>query len=200
MYKIITFLLLSFGLGFSVNDAGEKLLGSLQDKFDKVTNLSAEFKQTSNGKASLNGKFFFKKEDKFRIELKNSTLVSDGTTNWSYNQKEHKVIMSSNNSSNASPFSLRKIVYDYPKECSIGSETIDGREILVLTPNENSEIGYSLVKIWINKENLIERIVLIDKANNNIQIDFSKYKLNQKLTDNYFNFTPPEGSKVIDLR
>lgn len=200
MYKIITLLLLSFGLGFSSNDAGEKLLAGLQDKFDKLTNLSAEFKQTTNGKAALNGKLIFKKEDKFRIELKNSTLVSDGTTNWSYNQKEHKVIISSSNDSNASPFSLRKIVYDYPKECSIGSETIDGREILVLTPNENSEIGYSLVKIWINKENLIERIVLIDKANNNIQIEFSKYKLNQKLTDNKFNFTPPEGSKIIDLR
>ena len=68
------------------NDAGEKLLGGLQDKFNKITNLSAEFNQTTNGKAAMNGKFFFKKEDKFRIELKNSTLVSDGITNWSYNQ------------------------------------------------------------------------------------------------------------------
>ena len=200
MYKIITLLLLSFGFGFMSNDAGEKLLGGLQDKFNKITNLSAEFKQTTNGKAAMNGKFFFKKEDKFRIELKNSTLVSDGTTNWSYNQKENKVIISSNNGSNASPFSLRKIVYEYPKECAIGSETIDGREVLLLTPNENSEIGYALVKIWINKENLIERIVLKDKAGNIIQIDFSKYKINQKLNDDKFNFTPPEGSKIIDLR
>jgi outer membrane lipoprotein carrier protein len=200
MYKIITLLLLSVGFSFNLDDGGEKLLRNLQDKFGKVTNLSAEFKQTTNGKALLNGKFFFKKEDKFRIELKNSTLVSDGTTNWSYNQKEHKVIISNNNGSNASPFSLRKIIYDYPKECSIGSEIIDGREILILTPNQSSEIGYSLVKIWINKENLIERIILNDKAGNSIRIDFSKYKINWKIADNKFNFTPPEGSKIIDLR
>ena len=191
---------MSFGFNYNADDAGEKLLKNLRDKFDKVTNLSAEFKQTTNGKALLNGKFLFKKEDKFRIELKNSTLVSDGTTNWSYNSKEHKVIISSSNGSNASPFSLRKIVNEYPKECSVGSEIIDGKEILILTPNQSSEIGYSLVKIWINKENLIERIVLNDKAGNSIQIDFSKYKINQKMDDDKFVFSPPEGSKIIDLR
>jgi outer membrane lipoprotein carrier protein len=135
-----------------------------------------------------------------RIEFKSSTLISDGATNWSYNHKEHKVIISKNDENNASPFSLQKVVYDYPKECVVASEMDNGVEILVLTPNQDSSIGYSSIKIWINKENLINRIVLKDKADNLIQIDFSKYKVNQKISDSKFNFTPPEGSKVIDLR
>jgi outer membrane lipoprotein carrier protein len=76
----------------------------------------------------------------------------------------------------------------------------NGIEVLVLIPNKESSIGYSLIKIWVNNENLINRILLKDKADNLTQIDFSKYKVNQKITDSKFNFTPPEGSKVIDLR
>lgn len=196
----LIFLLLSITFNLNYADAGNDILRNLQNKFDVINDLSAEFNQSTNGKTNVIGKFIFKKEDKLRIEFKNSILISDGSTNWSYSQKEHKVIISSNDNSNASPFSLKKIVYDYPKECAVSYESDSGKEVLVLTPNKNSAIGYSLIKIWVNKENLIGQIVMKDKADNLIHIQFSKYKINQKISDNKFNFTPPEGSKVIDLR
>ena len=199
MINIISLLLL-FTVGLNYFAVDDELLKNLQDKFDEVKDLSAEFKQSTNGKAVVSGKFFFKKEDKLRIEFKNSILVSDGSTNWNYNQKENKVIISKNDDSNASPFSLQKVIFDYPKECMVSSEMDDGTEVLILTPNKESSIGYSLIKIWLNNENLIIRIILKDKADNQIQIDFSKYKVNQKIADSKFSFTPPEGSKVIDLR
>ncbi len=200
MANIISLLLLLFFAKNNYYETGDKLLKNLQEKFNRVNDLSAEFNQSTNGKTILIGKFFFKKEDKLRIELKNSILVSDGMTNWSYNQKENKVIISKNDHSNASPFSLKKIVNDYPKECLISSETEGGNEVLILTPNSGSTISYKSIKIWINRENLISKIVLKDKADNLTQIDFSKYKVNQKISDGKFSFTPPEGSKVIDLR
>ena len=199
MINIISFLLL-FTVGLNYYAVGDKLLRDLQDKFNEVKDLSAEFKQSTGGRAVVSGKFLFKKEDKLRIEFKNSILVSDGSTNWNYNQKENKVIISKNDDSNASPFSLQKVIFDYPKECMVSSEMDDGTEVLILTPNKESSIGYSLIKIWLNNENLIIRIILKDKADNQIQIDFSKYKVNQKIADSKFSFTPPEGSKVIDLR
>lgn len=199
MINIIS-LLLFFTVNLNFDDVGDRFLKNLQDKFDKVKDLTADFKQSTNGKAILNGKFFFKKEDKLRIEFKNSILISDGETNWSFNQKENKVIISKNDESNASPFSLRKVVFDYPKECLVTSEMENSTKVLVLTPNKDSSIGYSSIKIWMNKENLISRIVLKDKVDNLIQIDFLKYKVNQKISESKFIFTAPEGSKVIDLR
>jgi outer membrane lipoprotein carrier protein len=199
MINIISLLLL-FTVGLNYYAIGDKLLADLQDKFKEVKDLSAEFKQSTNGKVVVSGKFFFKKEDKLRIEFKNSILISDGSTNWNYSQKENKVIISKNDDNNASPFSLRTVIFDYPKECLVSSEMENGIEVLILTPNKESSIGYSLIKIWVNNENLINRIILKDKAENLTQIDFSKYKVNQKITDSKFNFTPPEGSKVIDLR
>jgi outer membrane lipoprotein-sorting protein len=76
----------------------------------------------------------------------------------------------------------------------------DDTEILVLTPNKDSAIGYKQIKIWANKENLISRILLKDNADNLIQIDFSNYKVNRNIADSMFNLIPPEGSKIIDLR
>lgn len=199
MINIISLLLL-FTFSLTLDDVGDKLLKNLQDKFDNVKDLSTDFKQSTNNRAVISGKLLFKKEDKYRIEFKNSTLVSDGVTNWSYNQKEQKVIISTNEKGNNSPFSLRKVVYEYPKECTITSELDDDTKILVLTPSEESTIGYSFIKIWMTRENLISRITLKDKADNLIRIEFSNYKLNRNIADNKFNFTPPEGSKVIDLR
>jgi outer membrane lipoprotein-sorting protein len=53
MINIISLLLLST-INLNYDAAGEKLLKNLQDKFDKVKDLSADFKQSTNGKAIIN--------------------------------------------------------------------------------------------------------------------------------------------------
>lgn len=199
MIKITAFLIIGL-ISLNLDERGTKLLENIQDKFNEINNLSVEFKQNIIGKALFTGTLLFKKDDKLRIEFNHSVLVSDGKTNWSYNKKENKVIISNNEESSASPFSLKKIIYDYPKECSISSESSNGSSVLVLTPNASSSIGYSLIKIWSDSNNLINKVVLKDNADNLIQIEFFKYKLNQKVLDSKFIFYPPEGSKVIDLR
>lgn len=199
MIKITAFLIIGL-ISLNLDDRGSELLENIQDKFNKINSLSVEFKQTANGKAPLTGTLLFKKDDKIRIEFKHSVLISDGKTNWSYNKKENKVIISNYDESSAFPFSLKKIIYDYPKECSISSERSDGSSVLVLTPNASSSIGYSLIKIWSDSDYLINKVVLKDNAESLIQIEFFKYKLNAKVSDSKFIFYPPEGSKVIDLR
>ena len=44
-------------------------------------------------KINFDGKFLFKKENQLRLELKNLIIVSDGKTNWNYNKKQNKVII-----------------------------------------------------------------------------------------------------------
>ena len=66
MINIISLLLL-FTVGLNYYAVGDKLLTNLQDKFNEVKDLSAEFKQSTNGKSVISGKFFFKK--KISLEL-----------------------------------------------------------------------------------------------------------------------------------
>ncbi len=76
------------------SQSAESVLKSLQNKFDSITDLSADVTQKSNGKSSLSGKMYFKKENNLRIEFGNQTIVADGKTSWNYNKKDKKVIIS----------------------------------------------------------------------------------------------------------
>lgn len=195
---LLTGLLIISSTSFSQSSSNQ-LLKTLQNKFNSINDLSADFKQSTNGKINLAGKFFYKKENDLRLELKNLMIVSDGTTNWSYNKKENKVIISNYDPSDPSIISLKKIIEDYPAKCEVSDEKENGNNVLVLKPGKPG-MNFKIAKIYINSAELVQKIILTDQNNALIQIEFSNYKLNQKLNNSTFTFIPPKGSKVIDLR
>ncbi len=202
MLKYFYLLSLFLFITISAGDKEEKILKDLQNKFETINDLSVDISQKSGGKeyatGGLSGKLFYKKENKFYLELKNNLIISDGSTIWNYNKKENKVIINNVDESDPSYFSFRTLVYDYPSKCSLTSEQ-DG-EILVFTPKENSDLNFSKAKLWIAKDNLINKLVFENNGSGESQITFSNYKLNQNITDSKFIFTAPEGSAIIDLR
>ena len=179
--------------------SADKLLKALQDKFKSAKNVSADFVQATNGKVTLTGKFFYEKENKLRLEFKNLLLVTDGKTSWNYNKRENKVIISSYNPDDPSYFSLKQIIEGYPSKCDVSLENDNGSNVLVLTPNKPG-LNFKTAKIWINSESLISKIILTDQNDALIQVSFSNYKINSSISKTFFTFTPPKGSKVIDLR
>jgi outer membrane lipoprotein carrier protein len=195
-YFSLTFLFLSI-TSFE-GDKEEKILKALQNKFETINDFIVDVVQKSGGKEILSGKLSYKKENRFHLDLKNSLIVSDGSTTWNYNKKENKVIINNVDETNPTYFSFNSIVYTYPSQCTLASE--ENGEILVLIPEENSDLYFSKAKLWISKDNLISKIILEGIAAENVEVIFSDYKLNQSLTDSKFKFTPPEGSTIIDLR
>jgi outer membrane lipoprotein-sorting protein len=183
----------------SASENGDQLVKSLQNKFNSISDLSADFHQSSNGKVILAGKFFYGKTNKMRLELKNLTIVSDGVTSWSYNKKENKVIISNYNPDDPSIISLQRIINEYPTQCNVTSDKDGDSNILNLFPNK-SGLNFKNAIIYISPGNLIQKINLTDQDSNHIQIEFSNYQLNKGLGIPTFTFTPPKGSKVIDLR
>lgn len=177
-----------------------KLLNKLQNHFNSVKDFSAALVQLNNGKVNLSGKLFFKKENNLRLELKNLTIVSDGKTNWNYNKKQKKVIISNYDENDPSVFSLKRIIFDYPSKCEISEKTENGENVLVLKPQANSGINADLIKISMTKENNVSKVSINDASGNIIEVRFSNYQINAEIPDSKFSFTPPEGTKVIDLR
>jgi chaperone LolA len=180
-------------------ESGEQLVKSLQNKFNSISDLSADFRQTSNGKVVLAGKFFYGKGNKMRLELKNLIIVSDNKTSWNYNKKGKKVIISNYDPSDPSIISLEKIINDYPSRCTLTLEKNGSLNVLNLIPSK-SGLSFKNAKIHIGSDNLIQKISLTDKNNNNIEVEFSNYQLNKNLNSSTFTFTAPKGSKIIDLR
>lgn len=175
-------------------------LKSLQEKFKSINDLSADFTRSSGSAGEFSGKLFYKKDNKVRLELKNSTIISNGEISWNYSRSRNQVVISEFDEKDPSALSLQKILYDYPAECSLTSKKVSGKEILVLVPENSSELNFSKIEITLNKENLPGRISIDDPDSGIFEVTLSNYKLNQNIPDNKFTFSPPEGSRVIDLR
>ncbi len=175
------------------------LLSRLQVKFNSTSDITADFAEKINGRSNLSGKLYYKKENKLRLELKNMTIVSDGNTNWNYNKKQNKVIISSYDPSNPSLLSLNELINKYPDKCTVSEIYEDGKETLDLKPKSQG-MGFTDVRLWINGESLIDKAVIQQAVGNTIEVEFSGYKLNRNLSDSKFKFTPPKGSSIIDLR
>lgn len=204
IYKtnIIVFSLLIFlccgKLVTAQNDPSE-LMQVIQEKFNALTDLSANFTQSVNGSANLTGKVYYKKNNKIRFELTKILIVSDGETNWNYNKKENKVIISSYSEEDAGLLSIERIIFEYPEECELSTYMFENQEVLMLVP-QTSTFNFNSVKLWINDDNLISRVLVDDPAAGLVQIDLTNYSVDKNLPDSKFTFTPPEGSKIIDLR
>ncbi len=194
----ITIIFVFATITFSQNDA-DKVLNDLQTKFDTIKDFSVGFTQTGNGKNKLTGMLVFKKENKLRIDTKNFIIVTDGITSWNYNKKQNKVIISKYDENDPGVFSIKELVYELPAESDIELSNENGQNVLTLTPNSYN-YSFDSAKLWINEDNLISKVVLNDAAIGIVKVKFSNYQLNQNLKDSEFSFTPPEGSRIIDIR
>jgi len=200
--NLIVFFVLIFLCGgklvIAQNDPGQ-LLQAVQEKFNALTDLSVNLTQSVNSSANLTGKVYYKKEDKIRFELTKILIVSDGETNWNYNKKENKVIISSYDDEDAGLLSIERIIFEYPEECELSAYMVEDEEVLMLVPL-TSTFNFNSVKLWINDDDLISRVLIDDPAAGLVQIDLTNYSVDKNLPDSKFTFTLPEGSKVIDLR
>jgi outer membrane lipoprotein carrier protein len=177
---------------------GDQYLKSLQNKFNTIKDFTANIEQTNSGKSSLSGKIYFMKENNFRIEFGNSLIVSDGKSSWNHNKKENKVIIT-DYEEDGSLFSINYLVYQFPAQCDLKGEQNGNLRKLTLTPkSRTSNLGE--VTLWINNDDLIEKIQTNDAASGLMELSFSNLKINQTLPGSLFQFSPPQESKIIDLR
>lgn len=177
----------------------QELLKNIQDKFNSINDLSADLAQSVNGKINLKGKVFYKKENHLRFEFENNVIVSDGETSWNYSKKQNKVIISDYDSEGNKILSIRQLIYEYPEDCKLSMSEVDGIKTLELIPQDDT-FTFNSIKLFVDSENLIIKVLIDDPATGNIQVNLSDIQINKGLADSYFQFLPPEGSQIIDLR
>lgn len=175
------------------------VLKAMQNKFSSLHDFSVDFSQEMNGKIVMSGKLSYKKGNMLRLEFKNLMIVSDGTTNWNYNKKEKKVIISSYDEDDASLFSPKKFVFDYPDQCKVKEVKEEGKTLLMLIPASSSS-DFKQAKVYPTAENTLEKVVVTGNDGNNIIFHFSNFRGNQYFDKEKFSFQIPQGTKIIDLR
>ncbi len=181
-------------------------MSEIQKKFKTIEDLTADFTQTIKpalqSSSKYTGLFYYKKQDKFRVEMKNQTIISDGQTIWNYNSKLNQVVISYLEDESSS-FSLEKYIMNYPQLCKISSSTElkDGEQysVLSLTPKD-LELEFKTVKLWSDKEYLVKKLDFVNLDDMEFSIVLKNILINQNLSDDKFIFIPPKGSQVIDLK
>ncbi|MDR3609184.1 MAG: outer membrane lipoprotein carrier protein LolA [Ignavibacteriaceae bacterium] len=191
-------MILVFIFSAAAQDKGKDFLENVQKKYKSTNDISADFKQSISEKVVQTGKIFYSNGNKLRLELKNSTIISDGAMIWNYNRSQKKVIINNVSNSDPSFFSIDQLLYDYPSKSNITSENENNNILLI--PHKESELNFKKARIWVNNDFLIMRISIENLSGSIINLLFSNYKLNQNLPASKFTFSPPEGTNIIDLR
>lgn len=196
-------LLLLFIPAFIYSQSAGEVLANLQTKFKATKNFTADFVQvtkTGADKAEFksSGKIYFKKGNKFRIELKDQVLVTDGKTVWNHNTKQKKVIIT-NYASEPSVLSLDKYLLEYPKLCDASFAGNSDNKIIELKPKKKNT-GFKEIIIFPNETSILSKVEFTDANGNYFSFEFSNVKLNENLSDRQFSYTVPKGTRTVDLR
>lgn len=200
--KILFLFLVSFNLLFA--QSGNESLKKIQNKFSSISNFTANFVQTiydAQGKASnkIKGKIFYKRKNKFVVELKNQTIISNGEIVWNYNHKQKQVVISYF-SDDPTSFSIERFVFNYPSLCKIKLLKKDNNEeIIQLIPKENM-LDIKDVQIWKSNDDMVKKLDIVDVGDMHYSIQFDDIQINQDLPESKFTFNPPKGIRIIDLR
>lgn len=205
---VILALFLADSSVFSQDDniTSQEVIQNVQGKYKDITDATASFAQTikfNKSKAQTSsGTLYIKKETKYRIETGTQTIVTDGSTSWSYTPSKKQVVID-NYKETGNSFSPNKYLFQYPENFYsdlTGSDKISGKDVYVLSLKPR-ESGYvKSAKLWVGKDDwMIKKIVIVtDESTSTYTV--KNIQTNTGLSNSKFNFSPPEGTEVIDMR
>jgi len=179
-------------------DANESVVTKLQNKFEEINNLQANFSQGFAEHNAVSGKFYFAKDNNYRIELSNNIIISDGTTIWNEDLKRKKVVVS-NVDDDPLAFSLYEYVYQYPSKCKVEEKKTNDGYLLIFTGND-STIKFKSAKLWIDEKYLINKIIVTDFGGSSFTLKFQDIRVNKSVDKSLFIYKKNKNTKLIDLR
>ncbi len=152
----------------------------------------------------ISGTLFVKKNNKYRVELDDRVIVTDGQTLWSYSASNNQVIIDRFKQDEKS-LTPEKILVGTPENFTatlVGEEMLAGSEttILKLVPKDEQSFIHSL-RLWIDeKEWMIRQVEIVDVSEKQTTYAVLELRTNTGLQDSRFVYRIPEGVDVVDLR
>ena len=181
----------------------------MQSRYEMIDDATASFtKHVKLGFSEIEqtyaGKIMIKKPTKLRLESENETVVTDGLTVWLYSPVNNQVIIDKykENQNSVSPenFLLNLPQNYYATLLSVSKEKGVSLATLKLVPKDDRSFVKS-VKIVVEQGTWNVRTVDIQDVNDTeTTYTIKELRLNTNLGDKTFQYTPPPGAEVVDLR
>lgn len=188
-----------------VRDVTEKI----QRRYETIEDATARFSQQvkfgySKIEQNFSGTLVMKKPNRYRIESEHQTLVTDGTTVWSYSPMNKQVIVDryKENQNSLSPeHFLLNLPSNYYSSI-LGKESAEGSSLVVLRllPKDDQSFVKSM-KVWVEEGTwVVRKVELVDVNDTQTVYTVQDVKLNTNVKESAFVFSPPSGTEIVDLR
>ena len=174
----------------------------LAERYADVNALAADFTQTV-GSQKVQGSLEVR-GSAFRLNLPGQTLVTDGTTLWSYSSDEEQVVIQDYQPDDVG-FQIGQLFTDYLevfRPTGASRATIAGvqHDVLALRPREAGSSVRDVTLYARSSDGVPTRIRVHDVNGTTLAFDLRNVRLNPSLPANRFRFTAPSGTEVVDLR
>jgi chaperone LolA len=211
MRKIFVLVAILFGAASyqATAETAQEILENVRKKYDSIDDAQLKFSQKSifalsKIEQSATGSLLLKKENKYRVDTDNQTIVTDGKTVWSYSAANKQVLID-NFKMDENTVSPERILSGAPTDFTaalLGEDRIGKTETVVikLTPkNEQSMI--KTIKLWVDNSTwLIRKAEINDVNGKDTEYLVTDIKINTGVEDSRFSYQVPEGAEVVDLR
>ena len=208
LWAVLGLVVLSVGHSSAVAQDAGAVFARLQQKYNGLDGLRAEFTQTmtsaySDEKASSSGTLTLA-GDRYRVETAGQVLVANGTETYVYLPEQQQVIIN-DVVEDESAFTPSEFLLNYDERFNVGSVeavTLGGQKHfkLSLTPKSSSSF-FQTATLWLrDRDDVITRLEVLDVNETRMVFELKNVQFNPALDAATFRFTPPAGAEVIDLR
>ena len=188
--------------------SADQVYSQLQAKYKGIQSVRAEFSQTMTSEftdeAVTSDGVVVMQGNKYRVETKAQTLVTDGKVTWVYLPADQQVLIN-DYVQDETNFSLNEFLFDYAdryRVSGVKTAQLDGQThyVLTLTPKQQDAFFTSVVLSMRDRDDLVTRLQVEDVNGTKMDFRLKNIQVNPKLDSNVFTFKPPRDVEVVDLR
>ncbi|MFZ0389568.1 MAG: outer membrane lipoprotein carrier protein LolA [Calditrichia bacterium] len=205
-FLIVVFL---FSTAWSAPDA-EKIIKNVQKKYKGVDQVLIHFKQINRFKLTgieneVFGTLWLTRDNKFKIDTEDQTLVSNGDTFWRFNKLENQVLIDNAKNDQQEVF-LNDFLFNigeryYSQVISVDKSGKRDIYEMKLTPRNKDESYFNYLKVWIEDNTWqIKRVLYVDYNDNENEYVIEEMNLKPDIPLANFTYEVPEGADIVDLR
>lgn len=208
IYFTISIFVLFNGQMESSAQSADELVKRLRARYDSVEFLRADFTQQTTSpfgeELPLNTGTLLLEGNNYRVETDAQTFVTNGTTTWVYDAFQNQVIINDFVEDEAT-FVISDFLETFHQDYEIidtSTSFLNGTKYysLQLSTVMPSSFFKEVTLQVRDSDDVITRMTVLDVNDATLQFSLDAIELNPAIEGNPFNFDPPAGADIIDLR
>ena len=184
------------------------ILKSIEEKHKDVQSFQADFTQTTQNDAFpepviQTGHMYAQKPKSIRWDFLTpmvQSYYSDGSQITTWDELNNQVLISNASQDGNNVFDVLTDLSSVSDKYTMSVKE-ERADVYVISVAPSEKLPFDRLELNINKEKLfVSKIYYSDKDTGTVEVKFSNITLNSSVDPKTFQFTPPKGAQVVDLR